>query len=97
MAVNRKYKSTVFSLLFSEPAILGELYGALEGVPPVPESAIEINTLEEVLIWGRLNDLSFTAGNKLMILIEQQSTINPNMPLRLFLYCAGRADGSTKK
>jgi hypothetical protein len=88
MAVNRKYKSTVFSLLFSEPKILGELYGALEGLPPAPESAIEINTLSEVLIWGKLNDLSFTVGNKLMILIEQQSTINPNMPLRLFLYCA---------
>jgi hypothetical protein len=45
MAVNRKYKSTVFSLLFSEPKILGELYGALEGVPPAPESAIEMKNL----------------------------------------------------
>jgi predicted transposase/invertase (TIGR01784 family) len=34
------------------------------------------------------NDISFTIGNKIVVLIEHQSTINPNMPLRLLLYIA---------
>jgi len=35
----------------------------------------------------RRNDVSFiTKDNRLIILIEHQSTLNPNMALRLFLY-----------
>jgi hypothetical protein len=33
-----------------------------------------------------MNDISFEIGDKLVVLIEHQSTINPNMPLRLLLY-----------
>jgi hypothetical protein len=32
MAANRQYKDSVFSLLFSDPDALRDLYGALEGV-----------------------------------------------------------------
>jgi hypothetical protein len=35
-----------------------------------------------------MNDISFVIGGKLIILIEHQSTINGNMPLRLLLYIA---------
>ncbi len=35
-----------------------------------------------------LNDISFEIGGKLVILIEHQSTINPNMALRLLMYAA---------
>ena len=34
------------------------------------------------------NALSFIIDNKLIILIEHQSTINPNMPLRMLCYIA---------
>jgi hypothetical protein len=36
----------------------------------------------------RVNDISFTIGDKLVILIEHQSTINPNMALRLLMHIA---------
>jgi hypothetical protein len=36
----------------------------------------------------RLNDLSFEIGDRLIVLVEHQSTINKNMPLRLLLYIA---------
>jgi hypothetical protein len=88
MDENREYKASVFSLLFSDPVILRELYSALEGVPLPPDVPITINTLEGALYMKRLNDLSFIVGEKLVILIEQQSTINPNMPLRLLMYIA---------
>jgi hypothetical protein len=86
--INKQYKNSVFSLLFSDPNILRELYGAIEGVDLAPDVPISINTLTNVLFKKQLNDLSFTVDNRLVVLIEHQSTINPNMPLRLLLYVA---------
>ncbi|MHB9291371.1 hypothetical protein Holit_00446 [Hollandina sp. SP2] len=88
MGVNAQYKDSVFSLLFSEPETLRELYSALEGVPVDPTVPVTINTLQDALYMERYNDISFTLGNKLVILIEHQSSINPNMPLRILLYIA---------
>jgi predicted transposase YdaD len=88
MDINREYKSSVFSFLFGEPNLLRELYCALEDVTLPPDVKIEINTLRNVLFLGPINDISFEIGEKLIILIEHQSTINPNMALRLLLYIA---------
>jgi hypothetical protein len=88
MAVNREYKDSVFSWLFSNPDTLRELYGALSGVSLSPGIPIIINSLSDVLFKGRMNDISFIIGDLLVVLIEHQSTINENMPLRLLLYIA---------
>jgi len=88
MGANTKYKDSVFSLLFSDPDLLRELYCALEGVTLPPDIPVTINTLRDALFMGRINDISFEIGGKLVILIEHQSTINPNMALRLLLYIA---------
>jgi len=88
MSTNIKYKASVFSSLFSDPDVLRELYCALEGVTLPPDIPITINTLENVLFMGRINDISFEIGGKLVVLVEHQSTINPNMALRLNLYMA---------
>jgi hypothetical protein len=86
MAANRKYKSSVFALLFNNPAALRELYGALEGIELSPDTPVEIKTLESPLFMILLNDLAFLIGGRLIVLVEHQSTINPNMAFRLFLY-----------
>jgi hypothetical protein len=88
MSVNSKYKDSVFSLLFSNPDTLRELYGAIEGVKLPDDIPITINTLEGVLFRTQLNDISFGIGSRLVILMEHQSTINPNMPLRILMYIA---------
>jgi predicted transposase/invertase (TIGR01784 family) len=88
MNVNKEYKDSVFSLLFSNPDVLRELYSAIEGVNLPPDIPININTLSDVLIKKQINDISFTIDNRLVVLIEHQSTINNNMPLRLLLYIA---------
>jgi hypothetical protein len=88
MGANVKYKASVFSLLFSDPDLLRELYGALEGVPLPADIPVTINTLEDVLFKDRINDISFLIGKKLVVLFEHQSTINPNMALRLLIYIA---------
>ena len=86
METNTKYKSSVFSFLFSDPDTLRELYCALEDVTLPADVAVTINTLDDVLFMDRVNDISFEIGGKLVVLIEHQSTINPNMALRLLLY-----------
>jgi hypothetical protein len=88
MAVNARYKDSLFSFLFGDPDSLRELYGAIEGVPLDPSAVITVNTLSDVLYMEQYNDISFTVNNRLVVLIEHQSTINPNMPLRLLLYIA---------
>jgi predicted transposase/invertase (TIGR01784 family) len=88
VAVNRQYKSSVFTLLFSEPSRLRELYNALSGDSYDESAEIVINTLQDAVFMDRINDVSFTINNKLVVLIEQQSTVNPNMALRLLSYIA---------
>ena len=88
MDVNVRHKDSVFSFLFGSETALRELYYAIIGRQLPPDTPIRINTLANVLYMGQLNDLSFTVDGRLVVLIEHQSTINHNMPLRLFLYAA---------
>jgi hypothetical protein len=43
MDANKKYKNSVFSLLFSDPEVLKELYCALEGVTLPVDVPVTIN------------------------------------------------------
>ena len=88
MKVNKTYKSSVFSLLFSDPDVLRELYCALRGVTLPDNIPVVINTLEDVIFMDKINDISFEIGGRLVVLIEHQSTINPNIALRLLMYIA---------
>ncbi|MCL2601648.1 MAG: Rpn family recombination-promoting nuclease/putative transposase [Treponema sp.] len=88
MHANIKYKDSVFSLLFSKPDLLRELYCALEGVDVPEDTPVVINTLQDVLYMDRVNDISFEIGGKIIVLVEHQSTVNPNLPLRMLLYIA---------
>jgi len=84
--VNRNYKNSVFSSLFSTPDVLRELYSAIEGITISPNMPIDINTLSNIFLMKQINDISFLIDNRLVVLIEHQSTINENMPLRLLEY-----------
>ena len=86
MKANKQYKDGLFRSLFNSKDKLLELYNAIEGTSYQDESLIDINTLEEALFAVRKNDISFTVDNKTVIIIEHQSTINENMPLRLLSY-----------
>ena len=83
---NREHKSSVFSLLFSDPDILRELYSAIEGIDLPPDVPVNINTISGVLIREMRNDISFIIDNRLIVLIEHQSSISENLPLKIFKY-----------
>lgn len=83
--VNRKYKDTVFRMLFSDRKNLLSLYNAINGSRYTDPKELEIVTLENAIYMGMKNDLAFIIDTGLF-LYEHQSTYNPNMPLRDLLY-----------
>ncbi len=67
---------------------LVEVYNAAFHTDYPLDTVVEINRLEGVLYMERINDISFILDNKFVVLLEQQSTVNENMPLRMLLYVA---------
>ena len=88
MSANREYKSSVFTTLFGDVEKLISLYNALSGSDFPSDTPIIIATLEDVLYNDRYNDIAFVLDDKIVVLIEHQSTISENMPLRLLIYIA---------
>ena len=85
--VNREFKSTVFTMLYSDRKELLGLYNAVNGTSYSDPSQLEVNTLEHAIYIGMKNDLSFLIDSRLY-LYEHQSTFNPNLPLRFLMYIA---------
>ena len=85
---NRKYKDTVFRILFSDRKNLLSLYNAVNGSNYEDSDVLEIVTLENAVYMGMKNDLAFIVDTGLF-LYEHQSTYNPNMPLRDLFYISG--------
>jgi len=94
--VNRIYRDSVFTMLFSDPDLLRELYCAIGDVTLPPDVPVSINTLEKVLYMDLYNDISFEIGGKLVVLLEHQSTLSPNLALRLLLYISRVLDSSVR-
>jgi ATP-dependent Lon protease len=85
---NRKFKDSVFTLLFSEKSNLLELYNAISGKNYPESTEIKIITLSNVLFMEKINDICFVIDGKLVVLVEHQSIINENMCLRMLIYIA---------
>ena len=91
---NREYKSRLFGFIFGREDNKHwtlSLYNAIHGTSYDDVSGITINTIEEVVYMGMKNDLSILVSEnislyRVMELYEQQSTYNPNMPVREFMY-----------
>jgi hypothetical protein len=82
----REFKDGMFRVLFNDEEKALELYGAISGKTFGKETKVEMKTLENVFLSKVRNDLAFTVDGKLVVIIEHQATLNPNMPLRAFQY-----------
>ena len=88
MAINREYKDRLFRLLFGQEETKGNmlsLYNALNHTDYTNPEDLTITTIDDVIYVGMKNDVSFILADYIN-LWEQQSSCNPNMPLRGFLY-----------
>ncbi len=84
--VKRTYADSVFRRLFANEKEARDLINLLEGTNFTEDNKIEIQTLDNALFVDKVNDLAFSVDSRLIILIEMQSTINPNMPFRMLQY-----------
>ena len=88
--VNYHSKDRLFRFIFGNPenkAWTLSLYNAVNGSSYTDPETILITTIENILYMGMKNDLSFLIS-EIMNFYEQQSTYNPNIPIR-FLMSAG--------
>ena len=91
---NREYKSRLFGFIFGREENKEwtlALYNAVNGTSHKNPDDITINTIEDVVYLGMKNDLSLLVSENVTMyrslrVFEQQSTINPNMPIREYMY-----------
>ncbi|MBQ8798941.1 MAG: hypothetical protein IJZ55_05175 [Lachnospiraceae bacterium] len=85
---NPKYKDRLFCLIFGdekEKQKIISLYNALNGTNYSEDEEVEVTTIHDVIYINMKNDVSFIVDSH-MSLFEQQSSLNPNMPLRGLMY-----------
>ena len=87
---NKHYRDRLFKAIFGRDTEQSkrwrlDLYNALNGTHYSDPDTLEVNTIENVIYMTMKNDISFLVDSQ-MTLYEQQSTYNPNMPLRGFFY-----------
>lgn len=88
--INTKYKDRLFSFIFGSPERKEwtlSLYNAVNGSSYTNPDDIEIMTIADVLYMGMKNDMAFLLTD-IANMYEQQSTYNPNMPVRKLMYAA---------
>ena len=83
-----QYKDNTFCTLFNDKERIIELYNALSDSNYDKDTPVEIVTLDDTFFGDRENDLSFIIDHRWIILTEQQSTLCPNIPLRMLVYIA---------
>ena len=90
MSGNAEYKDRLFSFMFGNSEHKEwtlSLYNAVNGTSYDDPEQISIETIRQVLYMGMHDDVAFIIADMLS-LYEQQSTFNPNMPVRMLEYTA---------
>ncbi|UTC44552.1 Rpn family recombination-promoting nuclease/putative transposase [Treponema sp. OMZ 857] len=87
---NRHYKDSVFVDLFGEDRNAKKnflsLYNALYATNYQSTDILKNIRLKQTMYMSFANDVSYLVDNKIIVLAEHQSTVNPNMPLRCLEY-----------
>ncbi len=83
----RKIKDSVFTNLFQDKKYLLRLYKVLHPEDSnVTEEDIKDVTIKHILVDADYNDLGFSVGGRLIILVESQSTWTLNIIIRALMY-----------
>ena len=83
--VARNHKDLLLRAIFRNKEEMLSLYNGLNGSSYTDASALEITTLENAVYMSVQNDVSFVFLSE-VYMIEHQSSVNPNMPLRNLQY-----------
>ena len=97
--INRIYKDTLFRFIFGNEdhkEWLLSLYNVLNQSDYDNPNELEITTLNDVIYIGMKNDVSFIIHDH-MVLLEHQSTLSKNIPIRFLLYYSKLLEGYLKQ
>lgn len=87
--MKRALKDSVFTLMFGQPEYAVQLYRALHPEDTeVTAEECKVVTLESILTVGQYNDLGLQVRDRLLLLVEAQSTFSVNISLRMLMYVA---------
>lgn len=95
LPANRIYKDRLYKMIFNDKSELLKLYNAINGTHYDDPAMLTITTLDNAIYMTMENDLSFIIDMRLA-LYEQQSTVNPNLPLRFLMYITDIYSAYTK-
>ena len=95
LPVNRIYKDRLYKMIFNDKSELLKLYNAINRTNYTDPAMLTITTLDNAIYMTMENDLSFIIDMRLA-LYEQQSTVNPNLPLRFLMYITDIYSAYTK-
>ena len=96
--LSRQAKDHVFVDMFNQPRYCLELFNALHPeATDITEADIQNITISHVIVDKPYNDLGFTVKDRLLVLVEAQSTWSYNILVRLLLYCADTLLGIIKE
>ena len=85
--INRNIKDSVFCDLFGKPEYLIQLYRVLHPEDSeTQQDDLTIVTLSRIIVREMYNDLGFLAGNRLLVLVEAQSSWSENIVVRFLPY-----------
>lgn len=85
--INRNIKDSVFCDLFAMPEYLMQLYQVLHPDDvETTEDDLTIVTLSRTVARNIYNDLGFLVRNRLLVLVEAQSTWSENILVRFLMY-----------
>ncbi|MBQ1516691.1 MAG: hypothetical protein IIZ46_00605 [Clostridia bacterium] len=88
ISTNREYKDRLFKFIFGNPENKEwtlSLYNAINNTSYENSDDIQLTTIQDAVYMNMKNDVSFLI-NDIMNFYEQQSSYNPNMPMRFLIY-----------
>ena len=97
--INYDHKDRLFCFIFGREENKKwtlSLYNAVNETDYTDPDAVDITTMDDIIYMGMKNDVSFLINSELS-LYEQQSTYNPNMPVRQLMYLGRQYDKYIKR
>ena len=94
--INREYKDSLFTDIFSDKGNALSLYNAIQGTAYTDIEDVEIIVLKNSFFITYRNDASIFFDSRITMW-EHQSTLNFNMPIRGLIYYARAVDGYLEK
>jgi hypothetical protein len=87
-STKREYKDSLFRAIFKNAEEFRKLYGTVKGKVYDENTVMKETTLTDAIYLNMKNDVSFVIDGKIVVFVEHQSTINPNIAMRMLIYTA---------